>query len=136
MIRFAQKLCKCRNRSAVGKKKRRRVIRVTDKWKRKTNFENADKNSVPQSFTKELSAIAFPRGEEQRHEEHLRGRKKVTRLVPLRRTIEVNLDGLFGIGDVVPVPIRFPAVGDDLDQDAAETNVGNVRNALLIGFDV
>jgi len=48
----------------------------------------------------------------------------------------MNLDGLLRVGNVVPVPVGFPALGNDLDQHAAQGCIRHMRNASLIGLDV
>ena len=48
----------------------------------------------------------------------------------------MNLDDLFGIGEVVPVAVGLPAFGDDLDQHTALRRVGNVGKPLHVGFHV
>lgn len=47
----------------------------------------------------------------------------------------MNRDGLLGIGDVIPVAVGFPAISDDLNENATERNIRNVGDALLIGLD-
>lgn len=48
----------------------------------------------------------------------------------------MNLDDLPRIGDVVPMAVGLPAVGDDLNEHATHGRLGNVRNALEICFYV
>ena len=43
---------------------------------------------------------------------------------------------LVRIGDVVPASVGLPAIGNDLNESAAERRIGNVRDACAIGFDV
>jgi len=48
----------------------------------------------------------------------------------------MNLDDLPGIGDVVPVPVGFPAFRDNLDEDASDGRLWNVGDALHVSLDV
>ena len=46
----------------------------------------------------------------------------------------MNRNRLLGIGDVIPVAVGFPAVGDDLDQHAAEGDIRQMSDTFLIGL--
>ena len=48
----------------------------------------------------------------------------------------MNLDDLLGIGDVVPVPVGFPAFRDNLNEDASCRRLWNMGDALHVGLDV
>ena len=48
----------------------------------------------------------------------------------------MNLDDLFGVGDVVPVPVGLPAFRDNLNEDAADGRLRNMGDALHVGLDV
>ncbi len=48
----------------------------------------------------------------------------------------MDLDGLFGVGDVKPATIALPAFGNHLNQDAAQGRVRNVGDAFTICFDI
>ena len=48
----------------------------------------------------------------------------------------MDLDGLFGVGDVKPAPVALPAFGDHLDEDAAHRRVRNVGDAVTICFNI
>ncbi len=52
--------------------------------------------------------------------------------VPLRRSFEMDLDGLLGIGDVKPPPVIMPAFGNHLNEDAAHGRVRNVRHSVAV----
>lgn len=56
--------------------------------------------------------------------------------VPLGRTLETNLDNLVRIGDVVPATVSLPAIGNNLNESAAEGRVRNVGGTFAVGFDV
>jgi len=56
--------------------------------------------------------------------------------VPLRGTLEMDFDGLFGVGDVEPSAVGFPSFRKHLNEHAAERRVGNVRHAFPIGFHI
>jgi len=57
-------------------------------------------------------------------------------LVPLGRPFEVDLDDLVRVSDVVPASVGFPAIGNHLNEGAAERRIRNVSDAIAIGFDV
>src|SRR5215472_12679676 len=59
-----------------------------------------------------------------------------SRSVPLRGTLEVNLYGLLGIGDVKPAAVALPAFGKHLNEHAAKWRVGDVCNPLAIGLHI
>lgn len=48
----------------------------------------------------------------------------------------MNLDDLFRFGDVEPTSVRLPAFSDDLNQSPSEGGIGNVRDAIVVGFHV
>lgn len=48
----------------------------------------------------------------------------------------MNFDGLFGVSDVKPSAVGFPAFRKHLNQHASERRVGNVRHAFPIGFHI
>ena len=48
----------------------------------------------------------------------------------------MNFDDLLGIVDVEPVSERLPAIGNHLNQHAARRRLKQVRNSLLVRFDV
>jgi hypothetical protein len=48
----------------------------------------------------------------------------------------MDLYDLPGVGDVVPMSIGLPAVGDNLNQDASGGRLWNMSNALPVGLDV
>jgi len=48
----------------------------------------------------------------------------------------MNLYDLPGIGDVVPVAVRFPTFGDNLNEDATGGRLWNMGDALHVGLDV
>lgn len=56
--------------------------------------------------------------------------------VPLGGALETNLDNLVRIGDVVPATVSLPAIGNYLNESAAERRVWNVSGAFAVGFDV
>src|SRR5579863_225848 len=57
-------------------------------------------------------------------------------LVPLRRAVEMNFNGLPFFRQIVPMTVGLPAFCDNLDQDSPQLWHGNVRGSILIGFDV
>ena len=61
---------------------------------------------------------------------------KQAKSVPLGRTIEVNLYDLLRVRDVVPMAVRFPTIGDDLNQHASKGSFRDMRDSQLIGFDI
>src|SRR5205085_12553138 len=56
------------------------------------------------------------------------------RSVPLRRTIKMDFDLLFGVGDVEPASVALPALGNNLDEHAAQGRIGNMRDTFPIGL--
>ena len=48
----------------------------------------------------------------------------------------MHFDDLLLVGDVVPVTVGFPAVGDDLYKNSPGGRFWNVRNTALISLDV
>src|SRR5579864_5379670 len=102
------------------------------------------KNSCRKRVTlTERSAGAETPSRRQAYE--LRGGKRISfegkfankfQSVPLRRPIEMNFDGLFGVGDVKPPAVAFPTLGNHLDEHAAQRRIGNMRNAIAIVLHV
>ncbi len=48
----------------------------------------------------------------------------------------MNLDGLFGIRQVQPSAVAFPAFGEHLDEHAPQRRVGNMRDPVTIGLHI
>jgi hypothetical protein len=55
-------------------------------------------------------------------------------LVPLRRAFQMNLNGLLRIVDVVPVPVWFPSVRNDLNFHSSHRRIGYVSGSILVGL--
>lgn len=56
--------------------------------------------------------------------------------VPLWGTLEMNLDGLFWVGDVEPAAVTFPTFGENLDEHSSQRGIGNMGDAVTIGLHV
>ena len=48
----------------------------------------------------------------------------------------MNLDDLLGIGDVVPLSIWLPTLGDHLNEHAADRWLRKMGDAVFVGLDV
>jgi hypothetical protein len=57
-------------------------------------------------------------------------------LIPLRRAIKMNLDDLLEISDVEPVAVGFPALCDNLNENAPDGRLRDMGDALHVGLDV
>src|ERR1700738_1993090 len=61
---------------------------------------------------------------------------KTFALIPLRRSVEVDLDGLFRACDVVPSPEGLPTFRYNLYQHSAKRSIRHVSDALAVGLHI
>src|ERR1700719_3500227 len=57
-------------------------------------------------------------------------------LIPLGRSIEMNLDRLLRIRDVVPPPEGFPSFRDNLYLHSSKWRIRNMRDSLTVGLHI
>src|ERR1700746_3141249 len=58
------------------------------------------------------------------------------RLIPLRRLIEMNLDRLLWVGYVVPAAVRFPSIGDHLNQRPSHRRGRVMGRSIAVPFHI